>query len=67
VFQVFFHGSGFESLYEHVPRDALPREYGGQLDSVQQLTGELASLETVQSPQIENGVFDACPGYQRRQ
>ncbi|XP_023706066.1 alpha-tocopherol transfer protein isoform X3 [Cryptotermes secundus] len=36
--KVFFHCSGYESLYEHVPRDALPREYGGKLDSIQELT-----------------------------
>lgn len=34
----FLHCSGYESLYEHVPREALPREYGGMLDCVAELT-----------------------------
>jgi hypothetical protein len=42
VLQVFFHCDGYESLYKHVPRDVLPREYGGELDSVEDLTGELS-------------------------
>ncbi|XP_021921168.1 alpha-tocopherol transfer protein-like [Zootermopsis nevadensis] len=35
--KIFFHCSGYEALYEHVPREALPREYGGKLDSTQDL------------------------------
>lgn len=40
VLQIFFHCSGYEALYEHVPREALPREYGGKLGSTQDLAGE---------------------------
>lgn len=46
VLQIFFHCSGYESLYEYVPRDALPREYGGKLDSMQDLTGESGQVRS---------------------
>lgn len=29
-----FHTNGIESLYEHVPRDMLPTEYGGKAESL---------------------------------
>lgn len=45
-FQFFFHCSGYESLYEHVPREALPREYGGTLGSVEELTGECKGMQS---------------------
>jgi hypothetical protein len=40
VLQFFFHSSGYDSLYEHVPPEALPRDYGGKLGSIEDLTGE---------------------------
>jgi hypothetical protein len=45
MFQFFFHCSGYESLYEHVPPEALPREYGGKLESVAELTGECNGIQ----------------------
>lgn len=29
-----FHTDGFESLYEHVPKDILPLEYGGDAGKI---------------------------------
>jgi hypothetical protein len=46
MFQFYFHLSGYESLYEHVPPEALPREYGGKLGSVAELTGECKGIRT---------------------
>ncbi|XP_065364258.1 alpha-tocopherol transfer protein-like [Calliphora vicina] len=31
---IHFHTDGIESLYEHVPRDMLPSEYGGKAESL---------------------------------
>ncbi|XP_076253865.1 alpha-tocopherol transfer protein-like [Rhynchophorus ferrugineus] len=31
---LFVHANSIESLYEHVPRDCLPAEYGGQCESI---------------------------------
>ncbi|KAM7348551.1 alpha-tocopherol transfer protein-like [Cochliomyia hominivorax] len=31
---IHFHTNGIESLYEHVPRDMLPLEYGGKAESL---------------------------------
>jgi hypothetical protein len=45
MLQFFFHCSGYEALYEHVPREALPREYGGKLASVEELTGECNGIQ----------------------
>jgi len=45
IFQFFFHCSGYESLYEHVPPEALPREYGGKLESIAELTGECNGMQ----------------------
>ena len=45
MFQFFFHCSGYEALYEHVPPEALPREYGGKLESVAELTGECNGIQ----------------------
>lgn len=28
-FQIFFHGSSYEALYDHIPKTILPAEYGG--------------------------------------
>lgn len=33
------HGKNIESLYEHVPKDVLPEEYGGTGDSIQGCIG----------------------------
>jgi len=33
-FQILVHTS-MDSLYEHVPRDALPKDYGGSLASIE--------------------------------
>lgn len=37
-FQLYVHGSDFESLYRHIPRRFLPTEYGGEAGSIQSLT-----------------------------
>ena len=32
-----FHTDGLESLYDHVPRDMLPSEYGGKAGSLSEI------------------------------
>lgn len=34
---IFFHKSGLESLHQHVPKYCLPSEYGGDLESINDL------------------------------
>ncbi len=38
--RVKFHGNKFESLYEEVNREILPKEYGGDGPSFSELTGK---------------------------
>jgi hypothetical protein len=61
VLQFFVHCSGYESLYEHVPREALPKEYGGKLDSIQDLTGESGHSEPQSPRSPPNGRFQLVP------
>lgn len=34
---MFVHGSNLESLYEHVPQKFLPKEYGGENGSIEEI------------------------------
>lgn len=36
-FQIHFHGSDLESLYNVIPKHILPKEYGGDGDSVEDI------------------------------
>ena len=35
-FQIFVHDS-FESLHKHIPKRLLPTEYGGEVESIQEI------------------------------
>jgi hypothetical protein len=39
LFQLHVHGSDFTSLYEQVPKEILPTEYGGESGSLQENWG----------------------------
>lgn len=41
--RIHFH-SNLESLYKFVPQKMLPKEYGGEAGTVEELTGEFESL-----------------------
>jgi hypothetical protein len=44
--QIFVHTS-LESLHEHVTKDALPKEYGGNLDSMSSYHSKLYGASTI--------------------
>jgi hypothetical protein len=35
------HGDDLESLYKEIPKEILPKDYGGENSSIAELTGEL--------------------------
>ena len=35
--KIFIHYSGYESVFNHIPRDIFPEEYGGKTQSIPQL------------------------------
>lgn len=35
-----FHTAGYESLYDHIPREILPKEYGGNAGQVDDIFNE---------------------------
>jgi hypothetical protein len=39
VFQIHNHGSDLTSLHEHVPKEVLPTEYGGEAGSIRENWG----------------------------
>ena len=39
--QMRVHGNDFESLYKEIPKDILPKDYGGDSISIAELTGRL--------------------------
>ncbi|XP_068086825.1 retinol-binding protein pinta isoform X1 [Anabrus simplex] len=39
-FYVHFHGDNMESVYQHIPKSVLPKDYGGDGPSVEELTAE---------------------------
>ena len=39
--QMRVHGNDFESLYKEIPKDILPKDYGGHGMSIAELTGRL--------------------------
>jgi len=41
LFQVQIHGSDWTSLYEQVPKEILPTEYGGNCGSVAENWGKI--------------------------
>ncbi|XP_069687985.1 alpha-tocopherol transfer protein-like [Periplaneta americana] len=67
----FFHCAGYESLYEHVPKDVLPMEYGGHLSSIHDLTEswnrKLISLRSwfLQEQLISKSDESRCPAGRR--
>ncbi|XP_067015371.2 retinol-binding protein pinta isoform X2 [Anabrus simplex] len=38
--RVHFHGDNMESVYQHIPKSVLPKDYGGDGPSVEELTAE---------------------------
>lgn len=36
--RLYVHGSNLESLYQHIPKRLLPKEYGGEGDSLKDIT-----------------------------
>lgn len=40
IFQIHFHTDGLEGLYDQVPRDMLPADYGGKARSLADITTE---------------------------
>ena len=36
--QLYVHGSNLEKLYQHIPKRLLPKEYGGEGDSLKDIT-----------------------------
>lgn len=41
-----FHPNGYESLYEHIPREFLPKEYGGEQCSMEEIRLEYVKKMT---------------------
>lgn len=55
VFDVMhFHSSGYETLYEHIPRDMLPFEYGGTIGKVDDLYKKSLELVELQSEYLKD-------------
>ena len=44
LFQVQIHGSDWTSLYEQVPKEILPTEYGGNAGTVAEHWGEIQRI-----------------------
>lgn len=42
--QIHFHTEGIERLYEHVPRDMLPTEYGGKAGSLSEIKTKIQNV-----------------------
>lgn len=36
--RIFIHGSDYTKLYEHVPKELLPSDYGGDLPSADEIS-----------------------------
>ena len=43
--QIYMHGSDFTSLYEYIPMEQLPLEFGGQLHSLDSFSAKLLFQE----------------------
>jgi hypothetical protein len=41
VLQIYVHATGLESLYNYVPKEVLPEEYGGYAGPLDVIHGEL--------------------------
>jgi hypothetical protein len=39
VFQIHFHKGNNETIYQYLPKECLPRDYGGELPTVTELQG----------------------------
>lgn len=39
-FQVYVHSSGFETLHQHIPKECLPNEYGGEAGKLDEMYGK---------------------------
>jgi Na+-transporting methylmalonyl-CoA/oxaloacetate decarboxylase gamma subunit len=46
VFQIHFHKGNNESIYEYLPKECLPRDFGGELPTVAELDGIFSSVIT---------------------
>jgi hypothetical protein len=47
------HGDDLESLYKEIPKEILPKDYGGENSSIAELTGELLTNK-IHSDQTTN-------------
>jgi hypothetical protein len=50
------HTAGLQSLYKYIPKDILPKEYGGYAGSLDSIHGKLAGL--LSSLRLFNKIID---------
>jgi hypothetical protein len=46
MFQIHFHKGNNESIYEYLPKNCLPQDFGGELPTVAELDGMCSSAIT---------------------
>lgn len=45
TFQLFVHNKDYEAFYKHVPKEILPKEYGGDGGTTKEMLGEWMILQ----------------------
>jgi len=59
MFQIQVHGDDLTSLYEQVPKEVLPIEYGGKAGTLAENWGELNIMTKMKLYNFTAGLFNA--------
>jgi hypothetical protein len=51
-FQIYTHSNGFETLHQHIPREILPNEYGGEAGKLEELHGRYCRAHCIVTDNI---------------